>query len=174
MAQKEYPVYGEGIRGVLIAPARFLDDRRDRLVRLEDGTELHVPPDALEPQPDGSFYLRQSARAAPAPPPERAPRERPAPGPAIREPEPEPASNGRQSTSSAAAAAEQFFRHGYDVQRVPIDKIIDQPVSPRQEGDTMIFPVVEEVLVVQKKLVLKEEIHVRPERAAIEPRRIES
>jgi stress response protein YsnF len=31
----------------------------------------------------------------------------------------------------------------------------------RQEGDVTIYPVLEEVLVVEKRLVLKEEVHVR-------------
>jgi stress response protein YsnF len=36
--------------------------------------------------------------------------------------------------------------------------------STREEGDTLIVPVVEEQLVVSKRLVLKEEIHIRRER----------
>ena len=47
-----------------------------------------------------------------------------------------------------------------EVQRVPINRIIDKPVPVRQEGDVTIVPVFEEVLVVQKKLVLKEEVHI--------------
>ena len=34
----------------------------------------------------------------------------------------------------------------------------------------MIYPVVEEVLVTEKKLMLREEIHVAPEKSPIEPR----
>jgi stress response protein YsnF len=34
----------------------------------------------------------------------------------------------------------------------------------REEGDTLIIPVVEEELIVQKRFVLKEEIHVRRRR----------
>lgn len=48
------------------------------------------------------------------------------------------------------------------VTHVPIDKIIplsDVPES-RYEGDTLIVPVVEEVLVVEKRLRLKEEIRI--------------
>ena len=47
-----------------------------------------------------------------------------------------------------------------EVERVPINREIDGPVSPRQEGDTLIVPVVEEVYVVQKKLMLREEIRL--------------
>jgi stress response protein YsnF len=33
--------------------------------------------------------------------------------------------------------------------------------SVRQEGDVTIIPVVEEILVVERRLVLKEEVHIR-------------
>ena len=48
-----------------------------------------------------------------------------------------------------------------DVVRVPIGQIVDHPPQARTEGETTIIPVVEEVLVVEKRLLLKEEIHIR-------------
>jgi stress response protein YsnF len=48
-----------------------------------------------------------------------------------------------------------------DVTRVPIDKVVDAVPTVRTEGDVTIVPVLEEVLVVETKLVLKEEIHIR-------------
>ena len=47
------------------------------------------------------------------------------------------------------------------VQRVPMGRELDAWPEPRWEGDTLILPVVEEVVVAQKALLLKEEIHVR-------------
>src|SRR5512134_2336069 len=44
------------------------------------------------------------------------------------------------------------------IERVPMDRWIDHPVSVRQEGDTTIIPVVEEVL--EKRLKLVEEVCV--------------
>src|SRR3954469_15149605 len=44
------------------------------------------------------------------------------------------------------------------VERVPVNRQVDAPAPPRQEGDVTIVPVYEEILVVQKRLVLKEEI----------------
>ena len=49
------------------------------------------------------------------------------------------------------------------VERVPINMYIDAPPPVRQEGDTMIIPVVEEQIVIQKRLVLVEELRVRKE-----------
>lgn len=47
------------------------------------------------------------------------------------------------------------------VERVPIDREIDAIPSIRTEGDVTIIPIVEEILVVEKRLVLKEEVHIR-------------
>ena len=47
-----------------------------------------------------------------------------------------------------------------DVTRVPIDRYVDTPASIRREGDTTIVPVHEEVLIVEKRLLLKEEVHI--------------
>lgn len=48
-----------------------------------------------------------------------------------------------------------------DVERVPIGREVDRPPEIRTEGDVTIVPVLEEVLVVEKRLVLKEELHIR-------------
>jgi len=48
-----------------------------------------------------------------------------------------------------------------EVTRVAIDRDIDEVPPVRTEGDVTIVPVVEEVLVVEKRLVLKEELHIR-------------
>jgi len=47
-----------------------------------------------------------------------------------------------------------------EVQRVAVNRNLDKPVSVRYEGDTLIIPLFEEVLVVQKQLRLKEEVHI--------------
>jgi stress response protein YsnF len=48
-----------------------------------------------------------------------------------------------------------------DVVRVPVDRIVDSVPAVRVEGDETVVPVVEEVLFVEKRLVLKEEIRIR-------------
>jgi len=47
------------------------------------------------------------------------------------------------------------------IERVRVDRVVEAPPPIRQEGDTVIVPVVEEIMVVQKRLLLKEEIHIR-------------
>jgi uncharacterized protein (TIGR02271 family) len=48
-----------------------------------------------------------------------------------------------------------------EITRVPIDREVSTPPTVRTEGDVTIVPVLEEVLVIEKRLVLKEELHIR-------------
>lgn len=48
-----------------------------------------------------------------------------------------------------------------EIERVPVNRPVDTAPPVRYEGDTMIVPVLEEVLVTEKRLVLREELHVR-------------
>jgi uncharacterized protein (TIGR02271 family) len=56
-----------------------------------------------------------------------------------------------------------LFREEVRVERVPVNLFVEAPPPVRQEGDTMIIPVVEEQIVIQKKLLLVEELRVRKE-----------
>lgn len=48
------------------------------------------------------------------------------------------------------------------MERKPINQYVDTaPAASRYEGDTLIIPVLKEVLVVEKKLMLVEELHIR-------------
>jgi len=61
-----------------------------------------------------------------------------------------------------------------EVTRVAVDRIVDGPVPPRQEGDVTIYSVLEEVLVVEKRLVVREELHVRVRRSErVETRQVD-
>jgi uncharacterized protein (TIGR02271 family) len=48
-----------------------------------------------------------------------------------------------------------------EVTRVPVGRMIDEAPAVRTEEGVTIVPIVEEVLVVEKRLVLKEEVHIR-------------
>lgn len=62
---------------------------------------------------------------------------------------------------------DQLTRATVDVERVPMNVEVAEPPQVREDGDTTIIPVFEEVLVVQKKLMLVEEIHLH-RRSAVE------
>jgi uncharacterized protein (TIGR02271 family) len=53
-----------------------------------------------------------------------------------------------------------LMREEVQVKRVPINRVVDAPVPVRHVGNTMIISLLEEVLVVEKRLMLKEELHI--------------
>jgi len=68
---------------------------------------------------------------------------------------------------------EPIFREEVQVERVPINRVLDEPVVSRYEGDMLVIPVMEEVFVVEKRLVLKEELHITKHRfEAHEPQQV--
>jgi len=56
------------------------------------------------------------------------------------------------------------YREEVIVERVTIGQPIDQEIGSRQEGDTLVIPVLEEMLVVEKRLVLREEVRITKRR----------
>jgi len=52
------------------------------------------------------------------------------------------------------------------MERKPINQYVDEaPAASRYEGETLIIPVLKEVLVVEKKLMLVEELHITKRRS---------
>src|SRR6516164_3547435 len=56
---------------------------------------------------------------------------------------------------------EDLAREHVEIETVPVGLRIDAVPEVRQEGDTTIVPVVEEILVVERRLLLKEEIRIK-------------
>jgi len=65
-------------------------------------------------------------------------------------------------------------RDDLELRQVPINRPIDAPVQRRTEGEWLIIPIMEEVLVVTKQLMLKEEIHIRTQQVTEEQEVIET
>jgi uncharacterized protein (TIGR02271 family) len=59
-------------------------------------------------------------------------------------------------------------RDEVEIERVPINRVVEHPLPTRVENDVTIVPIYEETLVVVKQLVLKEEVHIR-RRVSIDP-----
>ena len=51
-----------------------------------------------------------------------------------------------------------------EVERIAINRVLDTAPEVRREGETLIVPILEEVLVVEKRLMLREELHIRMRR----------
>jgi uncharacterized protein (TIGR02271 family) len=58
---------------------------------------------------------------------------------------------------------EPLLHEEVKVERIPVNQVVEAPPKVRQEGETLIIPIVEEQIVVQKRLVLVEELRVRKE-----------
>jgi uncharacterized protein (TIGR02271 family) len=56
---------------------------------------------------------------------------------------------------------EPLFHEEVSVERVPINQIIENAPRVRNEGDTLVIPIVEERIFVEKTLVLVEELRVK-------------
>src|SRR4051794_5384090 len=73
---------------------------------------------------------------------------------------------GRVRVSTSVAERQELVemlleRTDAGVERVPVGRPVDAVPPIRREGDTTVIPLVEEVLVVEKRLILREEIHIR-------------
>lgn len=48
----------------------------------------------------------------------------------------------------------------FDIERVAVNRVVDRAPEVRVEGDTTVYPLVEERLILTKELILKEEVRV--------------
>jgi stress response protein YsnF len=57
---------------------------------------------------------------------------------------------------------ERLSRDEVEVSHVPVDRIVplDAAPSTRYEGETLVVPILEEVLVVERRVRIKEELHI--------------
>lgn len=62
--------------------------------------------------------------------------------------------------NSDAVGDEILTSNSITVERRAVNKYLDEAVTIRQEGNTTIIPVMEEIVIVSKQLVLKEEIRI--------------
>jgi hypothetical protein len=152
-----------GRKGRVFRASRFLDRSNVNKVEFDDGAETSVLATDLHVQPDGTFLMDDKAAADD--------------GPAASPPEAEqvapPARIERASGGRDVMFNEPLFSEDVSVERVPVNRIINGPAQTRQEGDTTIIPVVEEVITVQKRLLLREEVRITRKRTEIrKPRRI--
>lgn len=130
------------------------------VIVLEDGREIPVPDDALTRGRDGRFVLTlRDALAG----------EQSFVVPVIHE---ELAIERRVVDSESGVRLhktvttqphhidEPVRRDEIHVERVPLNAVVREPPPVRYEGDTTIIPVCEEVVVVEKRLLLKEELRI--------------
>jgi uncharacterized protein (TIGR02271 family) len=66
-----------------------------------------------------------------------------------------------QTETVQELASVELDRQDVEIERVAFNREITEAPPIRTEGDVTIIPVVEEIVVVEKRLILKEELHIR-------------
>lgn len=135
------------------------------LIRLDDGGQLRVPASVLERRPGERGYYLPLGRAALG----LAASSEHAVVPVVEEEVrfgTRQVETGRVRVRKLVREEEETFdeplaREEVTVERVAVEKFVDGPQPMRREGDVVVIPIVEEVLVVEKRLMLKEELRVR-------------
>jgi uncharacterized protein (TIGR02271 family) len=179
-------VYGkDGWRGIVHSwKGGSPDDvrtAREVTIRLDSGEKLVVPGALVSDRPDGTSYVPLSLEELRGAPPEPA-----GPPPLVIPVIREEAEFGKRKVDTGAGVRIQksireeeqtvdmpLVEEHVEVERVRVGRPIDGPVPVRHVGDTIIVPIIEEVLVVQKQLRLVEELHIRRTRTErTEPQKV--
>jgi uncharacterized protein (TIGR02271 family) len=162
----------QGVHGTIDTAAWPLDGRRaEVLVQLESGRQVLVPVHLLVREEEGRYSLpmaladlEQHAGADP--------REPPLVLPVIEETltvDTRAVETGRVRVRKVVTEREELVdlplrREEVIIRRVPINRVVEEPLPVRYEGDTMIISLLEEVLVVDTRLLLTEEVHITTRR----------
>jgi uncharacterized protein (TIGR02271 family) len=191
----------DGLRGFIDEQDAGWDDKHGQvLVRLEGGRQALVPAAELRRDRDGSFRLpfSLSELTQVSPRASEAPRASGARGDGARgdgargdggsvvvpvvaeqlEVQKRKVEAGgvrirKTVTEREEVVDEPLMREEVQVKRVPVNKVVEGPVPVRHVGNTMIVSLLEEVLVVEKRLMLKEELHITKEQVeSYRPQRV--
>ena len=164
----------DGFRGTVVpASQHALRDAGQVLVQLESGQQCLVPAAALVRQQDGSYYVPLSlAELESARSEYRSDSDNRLVVPVIAEElavQKRVIETGKVRITKVvhereAVVDEPLLREEVEVERVPIQRMVDGPIPVRYEENTVIVSILEEVLVVEKRLMLKEELHIRKRR----------
>ena len=169
----------DGMRGFIDETSPGPSDGQ-ALVRLEDGGQVLVPAEELRGQADGTLFLpfsfsdlTRAARGAsgrshaagagldggavivPIIAEQLEVQKRKVEAGGVRIP--------KTVHEREEVVDEPLMREEVQVRRVPVGRVVDGPVPVRHVGNTMIVSLLEEVLVVEKRLMLKEELHITKE-----------
>lgn len=128
-------------------------------VKLQDGQLMAVPRAALTPQPDQSFrvefslsrFLQDGVMIIPVVA-ETLDVDKRVVERVVRV--------SKSVQSKDVTVDEDLLREDVDIERVPVNRYVDVLPAVREENGMTIIPLVEEVLVVEKRLLLREEIRV--------------
>jgi len=164
----------DGVWGTVVSGASHLVSHTAQVVvQTESGQQFLVPTDLLVPQPDGSYAL----------PRRLAELEHYGSEPGVHQDKPlvvpvavEELDVQKRTVETGTVRItkvvhehettvdEPLLRDNVAISRLPMERVVEGPIPVREENGTTIISVVEEVLVVEKRWMLREEIHVRKQR----------
>lgn len=155
----------EGHRARLASP--IAEEAEHAFLLIGEGERLSVPAELLNQQDDGTFRLSVAFRALREGGEVVLPlvEEQLTVDKRLRE-------TGRVRLHKVVETRQEtidqlLLREEVEIERVPIGEYVDAPVAIRQEGDVTVIPVLEEVLVVEKRLRLREELRVTKRQAEV-------
>jgi uncharacterized protein (TIGR02271 family) len=160
----------DGVPG-MVAEAALQQDEARVIVTFDGDRRVQVPAEMLHRRDDGSYFLPLSLRELES---GTVSLERTGDGnivaviPVIQEEariRRRAVETGRVRIHKQVRTTEEtlnvpYARDHVQVERVPVGQVLMEPASVRYEGDTLVIPVMEEVVVVEKRLLLREEIRV--------------
>ena len=157
----------DGVRGAMDEQALQRQDQQQVLITYNGDRHVQAPRTMLQRQADGTYHLplRLSALEANA---QLSKTGDATVIPVIQEEAhiaTQTTERGRVRITKRVHTQEETVdtplrQERVQVERVPVEKIVDSPVTMHYDGDTLVIPVMEEVLVVEKRLLLKEEVRV--------------
>ncbi len=159
-------IFADGGRGVWEHDS-YLAEPGHAVIRLATGEPVLVPEDALIAEANGSYRLPFAAA-------ELGKQGRPGGGDdtvviplvaeELRVSKSAVVTGGVRLTKRVSereeTVNEPLLQESVSVERVALGTVVSEAPQARQEGDTLIVPVLEEVLVVEKRLLLKEEVRI--------------
>jgi uncharacterized protein (TIGR02271 family) len=157
-----------GRRGTIDLTGQRLVERRPVEVNVDDWTVI-VTPEMLRRRQDGSYYLPLSFEELRALGEDESDEVNiPVIEERLRVDRREVTTGGvritKRVTEEERVVEEPRFDEEVQVERVPVNRVVEEPVQMRQEGDTLIIPMHEERLVLRKELVLREELRITKRR----------
>lgn len=181
----------DGARGTIRLWPLNQDDPR-ALIQFNDGQQVVVPSDALTLQRDGSYYLAYSREelqhqnnvfGASSQNVQTAQRDNDETRviPLVVERavvQKQRVESGRVRLHKSVRERQEIidqllYREEAQIEHVPVNRIVNQAEAPRNEGDTLIVPLMEQILVVEKQLMLKEELRITKRQVEYhEPQRV--
>jgi uncharacterized protein (TIGR02271 family) len=173
----------DGVEGTVVSGAPHLRSLAEQVVvQIGNGQQVLVPNNLLVQQPDGNYYLPlrlaelQQAGSEPG-----GHQNEPIVVPVLAEElevQKRLIETGKVRITKVVheretLVDEPLLHDKVAITRVPIQRVVDGPVPVREENGTTIISIVEEVLVVEKRWMLREEIHIRKQRIEThQPQRI--